>query len=162
MAVMSIEQIASVAANAGFSGPDLDTAVAIALAETLPPGNSDSYNPEPGAKGGTPAGEGSYGLWQIYVRMHPEFDPSQLSDPQYNADAAFSVYQKAGNSFIPWSTFKYGKYQTFLPQVQAVLGTAPSPGDSGDGGSAPPNAGTLATIVTVGALVFGLVTYFRS
>lgn len=98
------------ASNAGFSGSDLSIAVAIALAESG--GDSNAYNPETAA--GTPEGMGSYGLWQIYLNDHPEFRDVNLYDPQTNADAAFSVYQKAGNSFKPWSTFKSGKYQDYL------------------------------------------------
>lgn len=101
-------QIASYAADAGFSGDDLITAVAIALAESN--GNLDAYNPETAA--GTPEGMGSYGLWQIYLKAHPEFTGWNLSDPQVNAQAAYSVYQHAGRSFRPWATFTSGIYQS--------------------------------------------------
>jgi len=89
---LSATQIAQLAANAGFEGEDQVTAVAIALAES----------------GGDPNIEGdsgtSYGLWQIHWTVHPEFDPAQLKDPQYNANAAFQLYSNRGN-FNDWSTY---------------------------------------------------------
>jgi hypothetical protein len=121
MPVLSIDQIVTLAANAGFEGQDLATAVAIALAESKPPGNSQSYNPEPGAKGGTPDNMGSYGLWQIYLYQHPEFAGQNLYDPQTNANAAYSVYSAAGQSFRPWTTYTHGKYLSFLNSVETTI-----------------------------------------
>jgi len=105
---LSPSQIGVLASNAGFSGGDLITAVAIALAES---------GGDPNAHGDlTLPGSGSYGLWQIYAHAHPEFGPdfTQLYDPAINAAAAFSVYSAAGNSFSPWSTFKGGQYEAHL------------------------------------------------
>jgi hypothetical protein len=113
---LSPTEIQMYASNAGFTGQDLATAVAIALAESS--GIPTAYNPETQARGGTPQGKGAYGLWQIYLRDHPEFEGSNLLDPQTNANAAFSVYQAAG--FRPWSTYKYGQYRAFLPSVPAA------------------------------------------
>jgi Lysozyme like domain len=124
-------QIQAVAANAGFSGADLATAVAIALAESNPSGNENSYNPETNAPGGTPKGQGSYGLWQIYLKMHPEFAGENLYDPQTNANAAYQIYSAAGG-FRPWSTYgPNGKYLAYLSQVPASFASAPvSTGDA--------------------------------
>jgi hypothetical protein len=108
-------QIQTVAANAGFTGADLATAVAIALAETNPSGNENSYNPETNAPGGTPPGQGSYGLWQIYLKKHPEFAGENLLDPQTNANAAFQIYSQQG--FAPWATYGSGKYMAYLSSV---------------------------------------------
>lgn len=107
---LTADQIRQYAANAGFSGNDLNTAVAIALAESG--GNPSAYNPEIAA--GAPAGLGSFGLWQIYLNAHPEFAGLTLTDPQTNADAAYQVYSAAGGSFNPWSTFKSGAYEAYL------------------------------------------------
>lgn len=101
--------IASAAQQAGFQGDDLVTAVAIALAESG--GNPNAYNPETAA--GTPEGQGSYGLWQIYLKAHPEFAATDLYDPDLNAEAAFSIYNAAGG-FSPWSTYNSGAYQSYL------------------------------------------------
>jgi hypothetical protein len=122
--ILSPAQIAQYAAAAGFTGNDLATAVAIALAESNPPGNTQSYNPETAAPGGTPTGQGSYGLWQIYLKMHPEFAGEDLYDPQVNANAAFSIYAIAGNNFHPWSTYTNGTYGMYL---QPANPAAPAP-----------------------------------
>lgn len=112
-----ITGIAIYARNAGFTGADLLTAVAIALAESG--GNPDAYNPETAA--GTPEGLGSYGLWQIYLKAHPNFQGLNLFDPQTNANAAYEVYAEAGNSFQPWSTFKNGAYVAHLSEAGKLV-----------------------------------------
>lgn len=89
---LSASQIAQYAANAGFEGDDLITAVAIALAES---------SGDPGAVGDSGT---SLGLWQIHYTVHPEFDKAQLFDPQYNANAAFQLYSNRGG-FNDWSTY---------------------------------------------------------
>jgi Lysozyme like domain len=121
VSVLSPAQIQQLAANAGFSGDDLNTAVAIALAESFPSGNPNSYNPETSA--GAPAGKGSYGLWQIYLAAHPEFAGQNLFDPQTNANAAYSVYLKAGG-FSPWTTYTSGAYQQYLNATPVTLDAA--------------------------------------
>jgi hypothetical protein len=111
---VTISEVATVAQNAGFSGQDLITAVAVAMAES---------GGDPNALGDQGIGQGSFGLWQISSLYHPEFGPdfSQLYDPQVNANAAFSVYQAAGDSFSPWSTFKSGSYQQFVSSVASIV-----------------------------------------
>jgi hypothetical protein len=107
---LSASDIAGYAQNAGFSGPDLQVAVAVALAES---------GGDPGAHGDlgiTPGG--SVGLWQINLKYHPEFNGQDLTDPQTNANAAYSVYQAAGNTFEPWSTYKTGVYSSYIVQAQ--------------------------------------------
>jgi hypothetical protein len=113
-------QIAQYASNAGFSGDDLRTAVAIALAE------SDG---DPKAHGDTSlgSGTGSFGLWQVYADAHPEFGPdfTGLYDPATNAQAAYQIFVLRG-SFRDWSTFdpKDGstpKYLAFLSQVDGAI-----------------------------------------
>lgn len=110
---LSASEIATYAANAGFSGDDLVTAVAIALAES---------GGDPQAHGDTSITPGgSLGLWQINLRWHPEFaaNPNALYDPQTNANAAYKVYGQQG--FQAWSTFNGGQYQAHLPDAQAGI-----------------------------------------
>lgn len=114
---LSASQIAAYASAAGFSGNDLATAVAIALAESG--GNTNAYNPETAA--GAPSGQGSFGLWQIYLNAHPEFDGWNLYDPQQNANAAYEIYAAAGNSFSPWSTYNGGQYQSYLSEAMDAV-----------------------------------------
>jgi hypothetical protein len=117
-------QIAQYAANAGFSGSALQTAVAIALSES-------SGNPNViGDTNLTPGG--SVGLWQINLAAHPEYDGSELLDPQANADAAYAIYQQAGGTFTPWSTYNSGAYTSALSSTPALTLDAGDLGDSDD------------------------------
>jgi hypothetical protein len=97
-------QILVLAATAGFTGPDQNTAAAIALAESS--GN-------PAVIGDITLGD-SIGLWQINLRWHPEYTEAMLLDPQTNANAAYLIYKEADHSFTPWSTFKSGAYKAYL------------------------------------------------
>lgn len=108
---LSPEEIAQYAANAGFTGADLQTAVAIALAESG--GNSASV-------GDLNLGV-SIGLWQINEKYHPEDSGLNLKDPQTNANAAYAIYVAAGYSFRPWSTYKNGAFNQYADvALQAV------------------------------------------
>jgi hypothetical protein len=113
---LNAQQIAGYASNAGFQGSDLVMSVAVALAES-------SGNPSASGDNGT-----STGLWQIHFTVHPEFNGWDLTDPQTNANAAFSVYTKAGNSFSPWTTYNNGMASNNLSiaeaGVTAMQGTA--------------------------------------
>jgi hypothetical protein len=115
---LSASDIATYAANAGFSGDDLVTAVAIALAES---------GGDPQARGdqNITAG-GSWGLWQINLRWHPEYkaNPAQLFDPQFNANAAYKAFREGG--FNEWATYdpKDGstpKYLAHLDDASAAM-----------------------------------------
>jgi hypothetical protein len=115
---LNAAQIAQLASNAGFTEQDLATAVAVALAESG--GKVDAYNPETAA--GTPEGKGSYGLWQIYLKMHPEYTPAALLDPQTNANAAFKIYQQRGETFAAWSTYTNGAYLAHAAEAGNATG----------------------------------------
>jgi hypothetical protein len=149
---LEIPQLIALAAGAGFVGDDLTTAVSIALAESG--GDPNAYNPERAAN--TPQGYGSFGLWQIYLKMHPEYKGQNLFDPQLNASAAFAVYSSAGNSFRPWSTFGNGAYLAHVDTVNGIIAAAS--GDtmaSTDGGPVPGDGGMLGMAI-VGALALWL------
>jgi hypothetical protein len=146
---LQIPQIIGLAANAGFSGDDLATAVAVALVESEG-GNPQAYNPETAA--GAPQGQGSFGLWQIYLHAHPEYAGVNLFDPQTNAAAAFAVYSAAGNSFRPWSTFTAGSYLAHLDAVNQVLAGS----DTTAGGGSVPGDGGILGMAIVGALALWL------
>jgi Lysozyme like domain len=159
---LSPAQIAQYAANAGFAGDDLVTAVAIALAESNG-GNPNAYNSEPqdvpGNYGRASAGDGlgSYGLWQIYLAAHPEFAGANLLDPQTNANAAYSIYAIAGG-FRPWSTFTsgvYGMYETpaMLAQVQPSAPPAAVPAPLVVAAAAPIGQPIVSATPTAASLV---------
>jgi len=158
---LTISQIAAIAAGAGFSGDDLATAVAIALAESE--GNPQAYNPEKAA--GAAQGQGSFGLWQIYLSKHPEFSALDLLDPQTNAGAAFAIYSGAGNSFRPWATYTNHAYLTYMGAVTSFLNASTSAPDvtpadmSTSDQSAPmiaPDTGQLVLLMAGGALALWL------
>lgn len=100
---LSYAQILQLAQDAGF-GDDSQTAAAIAMAESS--GRT--------AVEGDVALGGSIGLWQIYTKVHTQWTPQQLTDPNVNAAAAFSIYQAAGG-FTPWTTYLSGAYKKYLP-----------------------------------------------
>jgi hypothetical protein len=103
---LSADQIAGYAANAGFQGEDLTTAVAVALAESSGnPAAVGDLNLTPG---------GSVGLWQINLKAHPQYANVDLTDPQTNANAAYSIYAAAGQSFSPWSAYSSGAYEAYI------------------------------------------------
>jgi hypothetical protein len=112
--ILKPEQIALVAAEAGFNGENLITIVAISLAESggnaLAVGDAqlDPYR--------------SYGLWQINSHAHPYMiglpaDPSRWYDPQVNAGFAYRL--SGGKVFTPWSVFKNGRYLNKMDQARA-------------------------------------------
>lgn len=112
MSSLSVAQLTQLAANAGFSGTSLQTAVAIALAES-------SGNPSViGDTSITPGG--SVGLMQINLAAHPEYSAADLLDPQANMDAAFQIYQAAGG-FTPWTTYNTGAYASSLPSTALAI-----------------------------------------
>lgn len=119
---LSAAQIAWYAQQAGFTGSAVTTATAVALAES-----GGRIN----ARGG-PNSNGSYdyGLWQINEKAHPDLitGDAQWWVAGYNAQWAFKIYQAAGNSFRPWSTFTSGAYLAHMGA--AALGAA-NPQSSG-------------------------------
>jgi hypothetical protein len=153
---LQIPQLVALASGAGFVGDDLTTAVSIALAESG--GDPQAYNPERAAN--TPQGYGSFGLWQIYLKAHPEYKGQNLFDPQLNASAAFAVYSSAGNSFRPWSTFGNGAYQAHVDAVNAVVSAntdqVASDGAPPDGGFTPGGSDLLAMFVAGGIVLWFL------
>jgi hypothetical protein len=112
--ILKPEQIALVAAKAGFKGQNLILAVAVALAESggnaLDIGDTqlDPY--------------GSYGLWQINSHAWPELiglpaDPSKWYDPWINATFAYKV--SGGTNWKPWSVYIHETYKNKMPAAQA-------------------------------------------
>ena len=55
---------------------------------------------------------GSIGLWQIYTVAHPEYDAQRLTDPPYNAQAAYAI-SSSGTNWTPWSTYNSGAYEKY-------------------------------------------------
>jgi cell wall-associated NlpC family hydrolase len=103
-----------ICAEAGFHGQALDTAVAVALAESG--GRPTAHN------GNVGTGDNSYGLFQINMlgTMGParmkEFGLTsydQLYDPVINAKAAYRI-SNGGTNWQPWTTYTGGAYKQHL------------------------------------------------
>lgn len=146
---LSMQEIAKVAYAAGFRGNDLVQMVAIAQRESG--GRSNAFN------GNTKTGDQSYGLWQINMlgemgkKLAPIFGIDtyeQLFDPMTNARAAFTLYQRSGNTLRPWGGYKgvsntHGADKYMADAEAAVRGAglmgdgsfAAGPGVGGGGGN---------------------------
>jgi len=147
---------------AGFSGADLQTAIAIAKAES-------GMNPK--AKGG-PNTNGTYdwGLMQIND-VHKPSDAVK-TEPYANAQAAFRIYKAAGSKFTPWSTFANGAYKANMefarqsvvalqsagPKYERDLIAGKNPGSNGNPITLDPpgSDGGLSSIPGVSALSDGV------
>lgn len=128
--ILSPNEIAWVAAKAGWKGDDIAVAVAVALAESR--GNTEALGwvpANPGtAPGTTPkpaSGNYDHGLWQISSLWHGALlaQAGHLwRDPLVNAGMAHQIWTEAGGKWSPWSTYKGGQYQPLLPfGVKAAL-----------------------------------------
>jgi hypothetical protein len=110
---VNLDQLQQLAASVGFPDPAL--AAAVAMAESG--GNPNAF--------GDAQFGGSEGLWQINLPSHPNYDPTLLFDPTYNAQAAFQI-SSGGTNWQPWTTFRTGAYlQFYSPPTPAPAPTAP-------------------------------------
>lgn len=115
------DQVGQVAANAGFAGQDLMTAVAIALAES---GGWTSGPKSIGDQGLAPANGPSLGLWQINIgtKAHSEWAGEDLHNPDVNAQKAFILYSRRGQQFTDWSTYNDGTWADYIDQASLATG----------------------------------------
>lgn len=127
MTTLNPQQLAQVAYQAGFRGNALTQAVAVAMAESGGKVDNRSHHP----------GEDSRGLFQINSVHFGNYDQNRLlTDPLYNAQAAFSLYNQAG-SFQPWSVHPDSgtKYGHMAGQHMGAAQAATSSMGGGGGGS---------------------------
>jgi hypothetical protein len=117
MTVLSKDEIKQFAIGAGFTGDDVNIAVAVALAESG--GDTLSHNTKPP--------DDSYGLWQInmYGSLGPDRrkqfglpNNATLFDPARNAWCALQI--KNGSGWKAWTTYTTGKYKQFLDNQSIV------------------------------------------
>ena len=104
-------QVAQVARAAGFSGAALVVAVAVAGAES----GWDPDNIGDELLANQPTGDGrtwgpSIGLWQIRSIKEEAGkgtlrDPTQLTNPAFNARSAFALYKGRGGDFTDWTVY---------------------------------------------------------
>lgn len=120
MKVLTPEQTAQYAKQAGFKGEALVVAVAIAGAE------SDFDTEKRGDVGlETPKWGASIGLWQIRslrtdMGTGRERDESRLMDPPFNARSAYSI-SRGGTNWKPWSTWTNKRYQQYLSEARLAV-----------------------------------------
>lgn len=118
MGALTDKQIASYAQGAGLGPAPAAMAVAIALAEST--GNASEVS-----------STGDYGLWQINVKAHPQYDKTKLLGPVYNA-AAMAAISKNGTDWSQWTTYDTGAYKKFVARGVAAVGSGLLPnGDPG-------------------------------
>lgn len=103
---LSAAEIAQVARGAGFTGDNLATAVAVALAESS--GRTSAVSPTGCC----------HGLWQINVNVHP-YTKTQMQDPAQNAAAAWKI-SNSGTNWKPWSAYNNGAYLLYLTEAKRV------------------------------------------
>lgn len=110
MAKLTLGQIKTAAANAGFKEPNLSIAVAVAWAEsggdTLATNhNNDSHHST------------DYGLWQINSYWNADvLKMGDWRDPLVNAQMAYREWQQHG--WGDWVTFKNGSFASHLGNAQ--------------------------------------------
>lgn len=123
------QQIAGWAQSAGFSGPNLVTAVAVAMAESG--GKTDAVSPV------NSDGSRDYGVWQINSRAHAD----KLAGKQWwsvqNAAIAKAVYDEAAasgnrNGWRPWSVYRSGAYMLHYPTATIAARTPEMGAGGGD------------------------------
>lgn len=111
---------AAAAAAAGFTGPDLVIAVAVAGAESSWRADATNDNTN---------GSRDYGMWQINTVHRAILAAGQWQDPASNARMAKQVWDDAGGSWRPWVTYNTGSYEKHLADAEVAV--------AGAGGAAP-------------------------
>ena len=138
---MNFQELENLWVANGGSAIYAPIAAAIAMAESA--GNPNAIGDQ-----GT-----SYGLWQVHWTVHPQFNPAQLFNPNYNAAAAVALSGNGAN-FGPWTTFNNGAYLNYLPSGTAV------PSSRGSGSSSSTTAASSSTapawLDTIGKMPFGI------
>lgn len=136
--VLSANEIAYYAKQAGFPDGEIALATAIAMAESG--GNTRAHNTRPP--------DNSYGLWQINMYgtlavgrrvMFGITTNDALFDPAVNARAALMI--RRGQGWTAWSVYTSGAYKKHLTAAAAAAGAPTGPsGNSNIGGIPIPDA----------------------
>ena len=156
MATERSMRCALAAADAGWTGSNLVTSVAVSLAESWCTAGAQHYN---GPLPGCPNGSLDRGAWQINDCYQSWVSDSCAYDLYCNARAAHTIYGWSG--WGAWTTYTNGDYRGYLAEAQAgvdaigggVYGTVTAGGDVLNVRSGPassyPLVGTLADGTTV-------------
>ncbi len=147
MPILSREEIRKHAEAAGFSGENLDIAVAVALAESR--GNTHAHNKIPP--------DNSYGLMQINMLggMGPERrkrfnlqSNDDLFNPATNMRVAYGIWKSQGWE-RGWTTYSSGKYKQYY-----TPGSGSETGSAEDTSSATGGGGITGAVNAFGSTVF--------
>lgn len=115
--ILSPNEIAWCALNAGWKGQDVAIAVAVALAESK--GNTEALGWVPGTANKPASGNYDHGLFQISSLWHGSellLAGADWRNPVDNAIMAFHIWAKGnGKGWAQWSTYTGGAYQLLLP-----------------------------------------------
>jgi hypothetical protein len=126
-----VTSLRALLASAGFHGDGLNTAVAVAMAESG--GHPTSHNTNAGT------GDNSYGLFQINMlgslgpaRMQQYHLSSydELFNPTVNARVAYQLSQ-GGTNWTPWTTYTRGTYRQYLGEDMQIGAGLPDPNGGG-------------------------------
>jgi hypothetical protein len=148
--------VAQVAAAAGFTGPDLTIAVAVASAES-------SHRPHLTNQNTDKHRSVDYGLWQINGYYHPEqMATGDWANPWDNARMAHSIWEESqswGGGWGSWVTWKKGLHTKYMAEATAAVAQLTKlgsdagtclPGPAGEGGAAVPGGPTECAAVSGG------------
>lgn len=141
-------------ASIGFKGSSLDTAAAVAMAESG--GNAAAHN--------TTGLDDSYSIFQINMKgtLGPDrraryglANDAALLDPATNARVAYSM-SNGGTNWSAWSTYVSGAYRKFLGKDVEITNTAGTSRGS-PGATTAQNVGLVKTPAEVGAMIVKVV-----
>jgi len=126
--------LAAAAAQAGFTGEALRTAVAVGLAESG--GNPTARRRNPPTPG-CPQGSTDRGGWQLNDCYHPEVSDACAFDLARAAAQAYRI-SAAGGDWTAWTAYASGAYQAQLAAADRAIATL----NTLAAGGVPPGYGT--------------------
>lgn len=116
MTRLSGAQVAAVAASAGFTGPGLVRAVAVALAESGGQTDAVGVNADRWRSR-------DRGLWQINNHWHPEVSDSDAFDPARAARHAHRI-SRGGADWSQWATWRNGAAAAQMGRARLAVSRA--------------------------------------
>ena len=122
----SMDELVAIVHGAGWRGDDVAIGASIIMAEST--GKPDAINPN------NPNGTIDRGLWQINSIHEHRLKGGSWFDPADSTRMAREIYQDAGNSWTPWSTYSHwGTSGKHLAAARASIakGIGPVPGNPG-------------------------------
>ncbi|MGC9668429.1 carbohydrate-binding protein [Planosporangium sp. 12N6] len=145
----SAVQIARLARDAGFSGNDWVTSVAVAEAESAGWTRARLINTDCSV---------DRGLWQINSYWHGEVSDACAFDPPCNARGTHTIWAAGG--WTQWTTYNNGAYRSHLAEAQAAVDQVNGGGGGGGGGGTGGGSWQPNTAYTAGQQVtYGGHTY---